>query len=146
MLEYNNEKLKMELISINSLLYLYSIYKLNLFIMSGGHFDYMQYHISEIADSVDDYINGHPIDEADIDYVIDESFYSQDEENYVRDNKHTLPNRYGFTKETLDEMRRGLRILREAAVYAQRIDWLLSGDDDEEDFKNRLDEELKEIE
>lgn len=114
--------------------------------MSGGHFDYMQYHISEIADSVDDYINGHPIDEADIDYVIDESFYSQDEENYVRDNKHTLPNRYGFTKETLDEMRRGLRILREAAVYAQRIDWLLSGDDDEEDFKKRLDEELKELE
>ena len=33
-----------------------------------------------------------------------------------------------------------------AAIYAQRIDWLLSGDDGEESFKRRLKEELDELE
>lgn len=113
--------------------------------MSGGHFDYMQYHISEIADSLENYLDGKPIEDEDIDYVIDEDYYTQDEENYIRDNKHTIPNRYGFYKETVDEMREGLKVLRKAAVYAQRIDWLLSGDDDEETFKERLNEELRKI-
>ena len=36
--------------------------------------------------------------------------------------------------------------LRKAAIYAQRIDWLLSGDDDEKSLKERLEEELKELE
>jgi len=33
-------------------------------------------------------------------------------------------------------------VLRKAAIYAQRIDWLLSGDDGEESFLERLKEEL----
>ena len=39
-------------------------------------------------------------------------------------------------------MKKGLIALKVAAIYAQRIDWLLSGDDGEESFKRRLKEEL----
>ena len=33
--------------------------------------------------------------------------------------------------------------MRAAAIYAQRIDWLVSGDDGEETFHQRLAEELR---
>ena len=46
-----------------------------------------------------------------------------------------------FTPETLDELREGVRVLRLAAIYAQRIDWLLSGDDGEDTFHKRLKKE-----
>ena len=49
-----------------------------------------------------------------------------------------------FSKETLDEFRKGLDILNKAYIYAQRIDWLLSGDDGEESFHKRLKEDLEE--
>ena len=42
-------------------------------------------------------------------------------------------------------MRQGLKIIRKAYIYAQRIDWLLSGDDGEESFHERLEEELNEL-
>ena len=51
-----------------------------------------------------------------------------------------------YSKETLDEFRKGLDILNKAYIYAQRIDWLLSGDDGEESFHKRLKEDLKEYE
>ena len=49
-----------------------------------------------------------------------------------------------YSKETLDEFRKGLDILNKAYIYAQRIDWLLSGDDGEESFHKRLKEDLEE--
>lgn len=36
-------------------------------------------------------------------------------------------------------------MLKRARVYAQRVDWLLSGDDNEESFHERLKEELEEL-
>ena len=36
--------------------------------------------------------------------------------------------------------------MKTAAIYAQRIDWLLSGDDGEQSFKERLKEDLDELE
>jgi hypothetical protein len=48
--------------------------------------------------------------------------------------------------EVLEEFKKGLKILKMAAIYAQRIDWLLSCDDGEDSFKRRLKEELDELE
>ena len=110
--------------------------------MSGGHFDYKQYHFNQIANSIEDYIEGEPLEEEDINYVIDSGFCDKEEEAYIREHKHTLPNCYGYSEATLAEMRKGIEIIRKASIYAQRIDWLLSGDDDEEDFKVRLKEDL----
>lgn len=37
--------------------------------MSGGHFEYHQYYIDEIADSIDKYINGEDIDDDEIENI-----------------------------------------------------------------------------
>lgn len=88
--------------------------------MSGGHFDYVQYHIDRIADEVDQLIrsNGKP-----------------DEDGWM----------YNYSPETIARFREGLMCLKRAAIYAQRIDWLVSGDDGEDDFEKRLEEELLEV-
>ena len=53
-----------------------------------------------------------------------------------------MPNKYGLSKETIKEFKKGIELLKKAQVYAQRIDWLLSGDDGEDNFHLRLKEDL----
>lgn len=48
-----------------------------------------------------------------------------------------------YSKETLAEFHKGLTLLMIAAVYLERIDFLLCGDDSEESFHTRLKEDLK---
>jgi hypothetical protein len=48
-----------------------------------------------------------------------------------------------YSKETLAEFHKGLVMLMAAAVYLERIDFLLCGDDSEETFHKRLKEDLK---
>lgn len=48
----------------------------------------------------------------------------------------------GLRLETVNEFRIAARKLREAAIYLQRIDWLLSGDDGEDTFHERLNKDL----
>ena len=93
--------------------------------MSGGHFDYHQYRIREIADNIEDIIqkNGKKKE-----YEIE---YSWENESY-----------YEYPPEVINKMKEGLDILRKAEIYAQRIDWLVSGDDGPETFLERLKEDL----
>ena len=110
--------------------------------MSGGSFDYYQWHIDDIANSIENYIYGHSIDEDRIEEYIKDHWLENEEKEYIIKNKHTMPNLYKYSKETIKEFKKGLAILKKAYVYAQRIDWLLSGDDGEESFHERLKEEL----
>ena len=110
--------------------------------MSGGSFDYYQWHIDDIANSIENYIYGHSIDEDRIEEYIKDHWLEDKEKEYILKNKHTLPNSYEYSKETIKEFKKGLAILRKAYIYAQRIDWLLSDDDGEESFHKRLKEEL----
>jgi len=50
-----------------------------------------------------------------------------------------------FSINTINKFKKGLGILEQAQVYAQRIDWLMSGDDGEESFHSRLKEDLDEL-
>lgn len=50
-----------------------------------------------------------------------------------------------YSKETLQEFKNAIKILKQAEIYAQRIDWLISGDDSEETFHERLKKELNEL-
>lgn len=50
-----------------------------------------------------------------------------------------------YSEETIKEFKKAIRILRMAQVYAQRVDWLISGDDGEESFHERLVEDLAKI-
>ena len=89
--------------------------------MSGGHFDYKQYQLGYIADDI---------------------------EQFILTNDSTETNQYGdrvgagYSKETIDEFQKAIYFLNVALIYAQRIDWLVSGDDGEETFHSRLQEDL----
>jgi hypothetical protein len=47
-----------------------------------------------------------------------------------------------YSEQTLDEFKNAIKLLNKSYIYAQRIDWLISGDDSEESFHERLNEEL----
>ena len=90
--------------------------------MSGGYFDYDQYRIGGIADSIE--------------YLIEIN-------NGNEVNERGDPVGYRFAEETIEDFKTAVHILRLAEVYANRIDWLISGDDGEDSFNTRLNEEMK---
>ena len=92
--------------------------------MSGGHFNYDQYKFGYIADEVEQLIRDNGSEE-------------KDEWGY---NRHS-----NFDKNTIDKFIEGLLIMRMAQVYAQRIDWLVSGDDGEDSFHNRLKKDIQDL-
>lgn len=93
--------------------------------MSGGHFNYDQYKINNIADEI-------------------EHLIFTNDSNEENDWGGVKGNHY--SKETIDEFKKGLKVLKEASVYAQRIDWLVSCDDSQESFHKRLKIELDKLE
>ncbi len=166
--------------------------------MSGGHFDYQQYHIEDIADSIEREIeeatkpkpplvwredvtvfrkidDWHSVgiykgfktyDEAVRHLKKDKAykfireyekngrriaeFMEDDKQIEVRELKYQeyedgeyYPE---YTDETIQIFSVAFTALRTAEIYANRIDWLLSGDDGEESLKERLEEELKKLE
>jgi hypothetical protein len=109
--------------------------------MSGGYFDYKQWEITNIADSIESVVekNGR---ENTREELKDEHWHGDDwYEKYPEDLCH-----YKYPDEVIEKFKEGMKVLKAAAVYAQRIDWLLSGDDGEESFLKRLKEELGELE
>lgn len=92
--------------------------------MSGGHFDYKQYQLGYIADSIEQVI---------IDYREDKI---DDWGDKVRDR---------YTEAEIEKFQEAVYFIEKAQVYAQRIDWLLSGDDGSDSFFRRLEQELKEL-
>jgi hypothetical protein len=93
--------------------------------MSGGHFNYDQHRIGYIADEVEE-------------LIIKNRDENKDEYDYTK-------GRF-YSEETIAEFRKGLRYLKLAQIYAQRIDWLVSDDDGEESFHERLKKELNGLE
>lgn len=51
-----------------------------------------------------------------------------------------------FEDSTLETMKEAYRQLRTAEIYAQRVDWMMSGDDSEETLQKRLQRELQAFE
>lgn len=90
--------------------------------MSGGEFQYNQYKLIQIADDI---------------------------EQIIIDNDSTELNLFGdkkgsfYSEETINEFKTAVNLLRQAYVYVQRIDWLVSCDDGEDTFHQRLKDELK---
>lgn len=92
--------------------------------MSGGHFDYDQYKILHMAEAIESIIHRNNSEE------VDEWGYKTS---------------YNFSEETIDEFIYAVLYLNLAYTYAQRIDWLVSGDDSEETFHRRLTDDLKNL-
>lgn len=59
---------------------------------------------------------------------------------------NNCPNEDGYCNnysiETIEQFEKAIPILKIAYIFAQRIDWLVSGDDSEDSFHKRLSEEL----
>ena len=105
--------------------------------MSGGHFDYDQYKIGYMADSIEKLIerNGR---EKTKEELKDENWRDPEwYKKYPEDLCH-----YKYPDEVIEEFKKGVELLRQAEVYAHRIDYLVSGDDGNESFLKRLKEDL----
>jgi hypothetical protein len=90
--------------------------------MSGGTFNGDNYRINDIAEKIREVIETN---------------------NDI--NEYGDPGR-GYSEQTISKFRHTVDLLNKVSVMVHRIDYLLAGDDGEDDFHERLDEELKEIE
>lgn len=85
--------------------------------MSGGTFEYIQYRMDDLAEDI---------------------------ETFIKDNGN--PDEYGFvqnySEETIKELKQGVRLIKLAALYTHRIDWFLAGDDGEDNFHEKIKEDL----
>ncbi len=105
--------------------------------MSGGRFEYDQYKIGYIAEAIEKEIekSGRPKTKEELK---DEPWHDAE---WFRNHPEDL-NHYKYPDEVIAKFKDAVNILKVAEVYAHRIDWLLSGDDGEESFLRRLEEDL----
>jgi hypothetical protein len=101
--------------------------------MSGGAFEYKQYHIKQIAEEIQSELDkqGKERSKEEL-YMMGDYYEEYPEERF----EITYP------KEIQDRMSEAVKALEIAHIYAQRVDWYLSGDDGDESFLRRLKEEL----
>ena len=82
--------------------------------MSGGTFDYNEHHISRIATEIEEVIDS----------------------NDAPTGAHLSP-------ETIERFAQAVDLLRRAHILVHRIDYLLAGDDGEDNFHERLQHDLE---
>ena len=90
--------------------------------MSGGHFDYQQYRLHDMAEAIGEVIKNNNNEGLDSYGQIIGRFYPED-----------IIEKFNETIDTLE--------IAEAMV--QRVDWLLSGDDGEDSFRKRWAEDVE---
>jgi hypothetical protein len=108
--------------------------------MSGGHWDYMQHRLTDVVEDINQLVekNGQEKTKEEIkaEGWRDPDWY----EKHPEDKFH-----YKYPDEVIEEFKKGARIIAEAQIYMQRIDWLLSGDDGNESFIKRLKDDLSKL-
>lgn len=103
--------------------------------MSGGHFEYFQSKLTEIYEEIEDLIkkNGKEKTEEEI----ANSNYSSDwYKKYPSERFH-----HKYSDEVIKRFREAVTSVKKTQFYIERIDWLLSGDDDEKSFLNSFKKE-----
>ena len=104
--------------------------------MSGGRFEYKQFHIREIREAIEAELENMGKEIPRTEQWHDEEWLQK----YPKDRYYPE-----YKPETVREFKKALKILKLAYIYAQRIDWFLSGDDGEDSFHERLNEEVRKI-
>ena len=100
--------------------------------MSGGHFDYAQYRMNDIVNKIEEIIARNNLEIAEGNKPKDDWGFDEQSD-------------YEYPPHIIEEFKNAVKHLKIAQVYAQRVDWLVSGDDGEESFMERLDEDLKKL-
>lgn len=108
--------------------------------MSGGHWDYIQYRFSDVVEDIKNLVEKNGKLKTDEEIKRDSYLYSDWFEKFPEDKYH-----YKYPEEVIKEFKEGFEIISKAQIYMQRIDWLLSGDDSEESFLERLNEDLNKL-
>jgi len=85
--------------------------------MSGGAFEYRDRYIHDFIEEIERNIKNNGIE--------DETGYSSN-----------------YSKKVLEKFTNAIELLKISVIYLHRIDWLLSGDDSNETFLERLDDDL----
>jgi HEPN domain-containing protein len=109
--------------------------------MSGGFFNYDQARIKLMISSIEELIekNGRAKTEEELEQNILSPWFNH-EDYYKKYPEEKFW--YKYPDEVIEEFKEAVKYLRIAYVYAQRIDWLVSGDDNEEAFMERLNKDL----
>lgn len=103
--------------------------------MSGGYFNYVQHRIgTDLIEPLERII----MENEEIPYPDTDDSYEQSINEDFFDNGSKR-----YNDDTIKELKMGLQIFKIAELYATRIDYLLSGDDGEESFHRRLNEDLE---
>lgn len=108
--------------------------------MSGGHWDYLQYRLTDVVEDIDRLVekNGQPKTEEELK---DERWHDDEwYEKYPEEKFH-----HKYSDDVIRNFKVAAAIVATAQIYMQRMDWLLSGDDGSESFVRRLDEDLSEL-
>ena len=104
--------------------------------MSGGHFDYDQNKIRSIHESIQSILDNQGKERAKEDLWMQQEYYSRYPEEIFE---------IVFPDHVQEIFKEGIDALKIAEIYAQRIDWYLSGDDGEGSFLSRLRSDLQEL-
>jgi hypothetical protein len=108
--------------------------------MSGGHWDYLQHRLADVVDDIDDMVDKNGKEKTKEEMEAEPWMGPDWYEKYPDDKFH-----YEYPPEIIEEFKRAARIISEAEVYMQRIDWLWSGDDGNESFLSRLKDDLQKL-
>lgn len=98
--------------------------------MSGGTFDYQEFHIGEIAEDIRNKILNYRDPEWCKRALEEHSWHKENDGGW-------------YSEETLQVMEEAYKVLYIAHIFAKRIDYLEAGDDGEESFLLRTIDEIK---
>lgn len=101
--------------------------------MSGGYFNHNQYQIDEIVDIIERKLNRQGKKKFKNELYGSDEYYKK----YPEEKFHII-----YSEIVQEKMREAIKQLKIASVYVKRIDWFLSGDDGEESFLKRLQDDL----
>jgi len=102
--------------------------------MAKGHFNYDQRRIRDIHEQIQEELDIQGIEKPieDVRWYNEEYFEKYPEERF----------NIVYREDIQKIFKEGIEALKIAEIYAQRIDWFLSGDDGEESLISRLKEDL----
>jgi hypothetical protein len=102
--------------------------------MSGGAFEYSQYKIRDIHEHIQNELDKQG-QEKQVEFWNKEYFEKYPEARFEEI----------YREDVQQIFKDGIEALKKAEVYAQRIDWFLSGDDGEDSLVSRLKSDLEKL-
>lgn len=103
--------------------------------MSGGAFEYSQYKIRDIHEHIQQELDKQG-QEKQVNNVWEKEYY----EKYPEARFEEI-----YREDVQQIFKDGIEALKKAEIYAQRIDWFLSGDDGEDSLVSRLKSDLDKL-